>query len=281
MKLRQIAISAAILAVFLTVTVSSSAMSPFAPTASSNPIGYFTFASDANIVLKQNLAPIAKELGGNLMIGGDASFPDVSSEFIQVMRKANSLGAQKHVYLEGPGGPTGSSGIAGDECKRMIARAKGVGIVIDRNNCSNSAKWIKKWNATGWWDSTIREIRYFYKNFGATSFEIDNLYRAGVESSDSVVEFVRNFQGAMQANNLPATLLLKNLTVADLNAVRADIQGQDPERILRTSLTDFMISEEDFRSQWTSIAKAAQKIGVKMLKSTDTYNYQARGYFAK
>lgn len=243
------------------------------------PIAYFTFASDANIVLRQDLNKIASKTGGNLMVGGDAGYPDISAEFVSVMRKADSVGAKKHVYLEGPGGPTGSGGIAGDECQRMMKRARAVGISIDKNSCASSNRWVKEWNRTGWWASSKAEIQYFNSHFGAVSFEIDNLYRAGIESSSSVVTFVRRFQSAMRELNLPATLLLKNVTVEDLNAIRADINGTDGNRIQRAFLTDFMISEEDFRGDWPSITAAAKKIGIKMLKSSNTNNYQARGYW--
>lgn len=244
-----------------------------------NHLDYFTFASDASIVLRQDLKKISTETRGNLMVGGDASYPDVSGEFVQVMNKATSVGARKHVYLEGPGGPTGSGGIAGDECRRMIARARAVGITIDRNNCSSSAQWIKKWNSYGWWDSLIVEAEYFYKRYGVDSLEVDNLYRAGIESAPSVVRFIRKFQKAMIAKNMPISIMLKNLTVDDLNTVRADMMSSDPDRIQRAYLTDFMISEEDFKGQWTAIAAASKRIGIKMLKSTNTYNYQARGYW--
>ena len=244
-----------------------------------HPVGYFTFASDANIVLSQNLTKIAKDLNGNIMLGGDASYPTVNSEFIQVMRKADSLGGQKHVYLEGPGGPTGSGGIAADECQRMISRARAVGITIDRNDCSSKAKWIQKWNDYGWWDSMIVEIKYFYNKYRVSSVEVDNLYRAGVEDSASVVRFLRRFQEAMAANQLPVSIMLKNLTVDDLTLIKKDIAGGDPARIRRSSLTDFMISEEDFRSDWPAIKRASKLIGITTLESRDTYNYQARGYY--
>lgn len=243
------------------------------------PVQYFTFASDANIVLKQNLKPIAEKFNGNIMLGGDASYPFVSDEFKQIMAKANSLKAKKHVYLEGPGGPTGSTGIASDECDRMIARAKKVNITIDRNNCSNGSKWIKKWNDDGWWLSLISEVKYFHKNYGVTSIEVDNLYRAGIESPETVLVFLKDFQAEMKKNNLPVSVLVKNLTVSDLNILAKEINSSKPDRLLRSTLTDFMISEEDFSDQWTSITKAAAKIGIKMLKSQDTNDYQAKGYY--
>lgn len=247
--------------------------------ASAQPIGYFTFASDASIVLRENLDPVKAKVGRNFMVGGDSGYPFVSSEFRQVMQKADRYGSFKHVYLEGPGGPTGSGGIAGDECQRMIERARRVGIKIDRNDCSNKAKWIKTWNAGGWWDSTLAEIRYFHTNFGVVSIEIDNLYRAGVESSASVVAFIKRFQSAMIAANLPVALLLKNTTVDDLNAIKADMDSGRPGRVLKDYLSDFAISEEDFRSEWPAIKRASKRIGIVTLTSSDTYNYKAKGYW--
>jgi hypothetical protein len=245
------------------------------------PLQYFSFASDPSIVLRQNYSGIAREFGGNFMLGGDAGYPNVGSEFVQIMNKAKSFGAKKHVYLEGPGGPTGDSGIAGDECDRMMARAQGVGIPLDRRNCSNGSSWIRKWNATGWWVSTIKEIKYFNTKYGATSFEIDNLYRAGVESSSSVLAFLKRFQAAKVANKLDVTLMLKNLTVDDLALLKRDIDSGRADRLLRSTVTDFMISEEGFSGEWSAIGRAAKAIGVKMLKSTNTNNYQARGYYAR
>lgn len=240
------------------------------------PVGYFTFASDADIILRQNLSSVVSRVGSNFMVGGDSGYPFVSQEFIRVMRKADSYGAKKHVYLEGPGGPTGNGGIAGDECQRMIERARRVGIPIDRNNCSSSAKWIKTWNSTGWWDSTLLEVQYFYDRYAISSVELDNLYRAGVESSASVVRFIVRFQTAMAARNLPVTLLLKNMDVDNLNAIKAAI---DAGTIRRSSLTDFSISEEDFKSDWPAIKRASKRIGITTLTSSNTYNYQARGYW--
>ena len=223
-------------------------------------IEYFTFASDADIVLKQNLSEIAKKYNGNIMLGGDGSYPNVSDEFISVMKKADSLKAKKHVYLEGPGGPTGSSGIAGDECQRMLARAKKVGISIDKNNCSSSNAWIKIWNKYGWWKSLVAEVKYFNLNYGATSIE---------------VEFLKRYQ----AEKLPATIMLKNLTVDDLKVLEKDIKSNSSDKLLRSSLTDFMISEEDFSGEWNAISEASMKIGIKMLKSKDTNNYKASGSY--
>ncbi len=240
------------------------------------PVGYFTFASDANIVLRQDLSSVVGRVGSNFMVGGDSGYPFVSQEFVRVMRKADSFGAKKHVYLEGPGGPTGSGGIAGDECQRMIERARRVGIPIDRNNCSSSAKWIRTWNSTGWWDSTILEIQHFHDRYAISSVEIDNLYRAGVESAGSVVRFLQRFQTAMAAKNLPVTLLLKNIDVDGLNAIKSAIEAG---QVQRAYLTDFAISEEDFRSNWPAIKRASKRIGIVTLTSSNTYNYQAKGYW--
>lgn len=240
------------------------------------PIGYFSFASEASIVLNQNLTSVVNKVGSNFMLGGDAGYPFVGSEFVSIMRRADQYGAKKHVYLEGPGGPTGSGGIAGDECQRMIERARRVGIPIDRNNCSSSAKWIKTWNVTGWWDSSLLEIQYFYDRYKISSVEIDNLYRAGVESSASVVRFLQKFQTAMMAKNLPVTLMLKNVDVDNLNAIRAAINAGT---VKREYITDFAISEEDFRGQWPAIKRASKLIGIATLTSSNTYNYQARGYW--
>lgn len=243
------------------------------------PMGYFTFASDANLILRQNFQPIKDRVGSNFLVGGDSGYPDVSSEFIQVMKKANQWGAKKHVYLEGPGGPTGSGGIAGDECNRMIKRARAVGITIDRNNCTSNSQWLKTWNAKGWWQSTLLEAKYFHSKHQVSSLEIDNLYRAGVESSTSLVQFIRKYQKEMAAAGIPVTLMLKNTTVANLTAILKDINSTDPLRIQRSVLTDFAISEEFYKKDWSAIKAASKRIGISTVTSANTNNYQAMGYF--
>lgn len=247
--------------------------------AQSAPLGYFTFASDANLILRQNFQPIKDRVGSNFLVGGDSGYPDISPEFTQVMKKANQWGAKKHIYLEGPGGPTGSGGIAGDECTRMIKRARAVGLTIDRNNCTSNSQWLKAWNSKGWWQSTILEAKYFYTQHQVSSLEIDNLYRAGVESSASLVQFIRKYQQEMAAAGIPVTLMLKNATVSNLTAILKDINSTDPLRIQRSTLTDFAISEEFYKKDWSAIKAASKRIGISTVTSGNTNNYQAKGYF--
>jgi hypothetical protein len=244
-------------------------------------VGYFTFASDASKVLSQNFSTIQAKVDGKIMIGGDAGYPDVGDDFVRVMKKADTLGALKHVYLEGPGGPTGDSGIAGDECQRMMARAQKVNIRIDRRDCRNGSNWLKTWNSTGWWDSTVQEIDYFSSKYGVSSIEVDNLYRAGIESPASLLAFVKKFQAKVQEKQWNVSLLLKNLTVRDLALLQSDMEGNANGKVLSKTLTRFAISEEDFKSDWARIKAASLKIGITTLTSSNTDDYQARGYYGE
>ncbi len=228
------------------------------------PIAYFDFASDSRIT-PARVRELAEKYKKNVMIGADSGNSDSKA----TMAAAKSAGVFRHIYLEGPGGVTGNRGIAPDELARMKAGARYAG--IDTSN----ADWKKKWNQFGWKVYTRHQIKDIYADYD--SYEIDNLYNGIGESGPALLAFLKEQQAWAKANGIKATIMLKNVESGQwpliVNAVRSG-------ELSRDGLTDFCISEEDFRSrEKRQQAAAAASVGIQQLDSASTYSYAARGEY--
>lgn len=228
------------------------------------PVRYFEFASNTQVP-PARIRQLVGIYGANIMIGGDPSHED----FSRTMQAAAAAGVKRHVYLEGPGGPTGSGGVAPDELERMKRGARFAG--IDTGNPG----WIREWNAWGWKVWTRHQIKEIYAGF--QSYEIDNLYRAIGDSAAGLVRFLKEQQAWMRSSGVRATIVLKNVEPGQwpvlVEAVRA---GQ----LSREIFSDFHISEEDYNAAQKSRQRAySASIGVQTLDSLNTYSYAAKGEY--
>ena len=161
-----------------------------------DPPDYFEFASNVQVP-PSRIRTLATKYKRNIMVGGDSGHRD----FWASMKAAKAAGVLRHVYLEGPGGPTGNSGIAPDELARMKKGARFAGINPE------SSGWMQKWNKTGWKIWTRHQIKVLYAGFD--SYEIDNLPRGIGESGNALVSFLKEQQEWAQKNGVKATILLK------------------------------------------------------------------------
>jgi hypothetical protein len=242
---------------------------PPAPTPGGPSYFYFSSSNDAASAL--TTATAKSELGrySNVVAGIDAGGDTQSPDFRSQAQQLKALGYRLHVYLEGPGGPTGSSW-SSDECARVHAAAKLYvsATVPSGDACQNdAAAWMVEWNQTGFFKQLQQQL-VDLQPLGVESVEVDNLYRAGYGAGYSpLAEFVQRF-GSGKALNNPVKLLLKNVgSGPELDAILATAP--------RSAIADFMIVEEDFKSNWCAIAQASKLHAITTVFSWDTSDYHA------
>src|SRR5262249_55782430 len=146
------------------------------------------------------------------------------------MAAAKTAGLFRHIYLEGPGGVTGNSGIAPDELARMKAGAKYAGIDTSK------ADWRKEWNKTGWKIYTRHQIKDLYGDYD--SYEIDNLYNGIGDTAANLLAFLKEQQAWAKENNIKATIMLKNIESSQWPLIVKAVQSGE---LRRDGLTDFCI----------------------------------------
>lgn len=234
-----------------------------------SPARYLDFSSPSPASATK-IQSLVNKYGKNILIGADPGDSFTSGSFAQTMKAAKAAGAKVHIYLEGPGGVTGSSGIAPDELARMKAGAQKASIN------TNSSNWKSEWNQHGWKTHTRSQLVELQKLYGpGFSYEIDNLYNAKVEGPSSVVKFFKEQEKWQKENNIKATLMMKNLTPEELNAVAGAVNKGE---ISRSFFSDFHISESGTGNRAQQEAAAA-KMGIQSVPSNNTYQYDARGEF--
>ena len=228
------------------------------------PIAYFDFASDSRIT-PARVRELAEKYKNNVLIGADSGNTDSQA----TMAAAKAAGVFRHIYLEGPGGVTGNSGIAPDELARMKAGARYAGID------TSSPDWRQKWNQSGWKIYTRHQIQDLYADYD--SYEIDNLYNGIGETAQALLAFLKEQQAWAKANGIKATIMLKNVESKQWPLIVTAVKSGE---LSRDGLTDFCISEEDFSpAEKRRQAAAAASIGIQQLDSPSTYSYAARGEY--
>lgn len=227
------------------------------------PPAAFSFASRG--VPASEIRDMAKQHGrGNFMVGFDAG--NIQSSALQA---ANETGARKHIYVEGPGGPTGNAW-APDEMTRVRNAARSVGIDTSRGD------WMNQWNKQGWRDYTYKQLGDFKKK-GFESAEIDNMYRDPriKEDPKGTVNFLKEYGEKWKKGELP-TLMQKNLTEPVWKAVNQAIKSGE---LPRGMFSDFAISESGVGNNRDTQARMASEVGIKLIKSNNTHDYDAKGRF--
>lgn len=238
---------------------------------------YFQYQNGGN----ENLPPdlISRMMKGkdpgSVMIGGDPGLGNMPGDegFWRAMVAAEKAKARKHVYLMGPGGPTGTSGVEDELLVRMTAAAKGEGIDL------RTTEGMKKWNRDGWKNHLFKQLKYFNganpQKIHMDSFEIDNLYRARLEGP-ALIEFYKELQTWLTNNNVKMTVLPKNLSLFEWELIQKAIQKGSLKREL---FSDFAIQEVDSLSaeRANRQREAARVVGVEVVDSKNTYDYRAQG----
>ena len=246
----------------VTVTVTT-------PTSGAQTYFYFSSAHDALSVLSTAQAKATLAKYTNVIVGIDAGGDTASTDFLSRVQTLRAQGWRLHVYLEGPGGPTGNSW-SPDECLRIQNAAK---IYVSKpvpvgDHCQDdNADWMKEWNQTGFFKQLQQQLSDL-QPLGVESVEVDNLYRAGYgDGLNPLSEFIIRFNNGKAANN-PIKLLLKNIgTSAELDALLA----ASP----RTAIAGYMILEEDLKNQWCALQSTGKKYGIVAAFSWSTFDYHA------
>lgn len=221
---------------------------PRVPARMAEPPKAFAFASETLPV--ERIEDLTRRHHGNVLIGVDAN-----SDYEEALRAARRGGARLHVYLEGPGGPTGDSW-APDELERVQQAAASVGI--------RGSDWQARWEGGGWKVYVLGQLRR-YRAQGFESAEIDNLYRVEPDP----VKFYREYAEWWRQGLVPRALL-KNLSGDEVRAVVAAVP--------REMLADFAIFEESAGDPADSLAATAEA-GIQTVVSRNTYEYDAFGEY--
>jgi hypothetical protein len=223
------------------------------------PANYFLFASRG--VTPSEIKDAARK-HGRVLVGFDSGNVPESS-----LKAAKEVGAELEVYVEGPGGVTGSTGWLPDEIQRVRAAAVSVGIDVGKKD------WMKDWNKWGWKDFTFNQLEQYLRE-GYAAAEIDNLYNGIGEEPEAVVTFFKEYGMQQAAGRLPR-LIMKNLNEDQLeHVVRAVLAGE----LLRSMFSEFHISEKGSGDRRKQDALSS-RIGIRTVPSNDTYNYDAKGVF--
>ncbi len=236
------------LALALLAAGCSSAPRPASP-------GYFEFACEP--IAPERVSELADRYPQGLVVGIDAN-----SEAEPTVAAARRAGARLHVYLEGPGGPTGESWTP-DELERIQEAARTQG--IDTADMG----WMKQWEQWGWKTYTLEQLKR-YRSQGFESAEIDNLYR----NPQSLVDFYREYAGWWRQGLVPRAVL-KNASAEEIRAISAATgSGEIP----RAMFADYAIFESSAGDPSEPVRLAAE-LGIKTIISQDTYDYRANGAF--
>lgn len=221
---------------------------------------YFAFASEP--ISADKVHRLVERHGSNVMVGIDPTYE--GSEVTD--RAAQEAGARRHVYLEGPGGPTDGEW-DDDEYRRIKGAAQGVGIDTDHRN------WMKPWNQHGWKEHTHNQLREFKKQ-GFESAEIDNLYRGLGDSPRNLVNFYQEYDSWHRQGDVP-TLMMKNV---DRDQMQAVVQAVESGRLSRKMFSDFHIWEKS-AGPLEGQQKLADQLGIRTVVSHDTNHYDAFGAY--
>lgn len=240
------------------------------PAGQQTPASYFYFSSDDDAVDVLSEPGAIAVLGDATVIAGIDPGGDLeSSEFQERIDALRAQGRRLHVYLEGPGGPTGDAWTA-DECERITAAATSVGLSVpEGDDCGDDdAPWLSAWNESGFLLHVEHQLALL-SDYDVYSVEVDNLARAGFgEDQAPLSEFLALFADARARAGSAARLLLKNIeSGAELEDV---VQGGERELV-----ADYMILEEYLAEDWCELATTAKEHAVTAAFSWDTYHFHA------
>ena len=256
----------------------------------------FTFSSNP-----QNPAQVKQQIernkqnGQKTMVGIDPH--NGPAEQQRLFKTAKAAGAETHKYLEGRGGPTGDNGWEKSEWARTKAAAANLKNPIHLTSQSDNSPGMKEWNNRGGQEHSIKQAREAKKE-GYDSIEVDNINR--LDSGDNTkrtLDFYRQYASEFAKGDMP-TLLMKNQSADELKSIHRGIQNfektknmspeelaKQPEsvrnhRLPREMFSDFAITEIKKGQKLPAEAESlANALGIRMLPSTNTYQYDANGRY--
>ena len=220
------------------------------------PSRYFTFAS-RGITVPSLHAAMLKYGAFDTFLGFDAG--NIPTATVAL---AKASGCGMSVYVEGPGGPTGTDWTP-DERARVLNACI---LMLGEKATFDEIDTMKAWDGGVWMDYTIQQLLHFSAR-GCSMAEIDNISR--VEP-----DIVRFLHGYGSHRSLPK-LILKNLGEEDLKKV---VDATNEGRIRGDIFAGIHISERGTgdRNRQDDIS---QQIGITTLPSNNTYDYEAHGEF--
>ena len=230
------------------------------------PAAYFLFASK---VLPVEAINRAKQKYGRVLVGFDAGFIPVAGEIsVQSFKVARDLGAELEIYVEGPGGETGTTGWDPGEAARVKVAAQSVGI-----DTAVPGWRAQAWDAGGWIKYTFTQLENYARQ-GFNAAEIDNIGRV-IQGQDKLVAFYRQYANRHEAGTFPQ-LVMKNLSAPDLNRVIKAVQNGE---LPRAMFSEFHLSENGTGNDWHKLDQITKQIGIRTVPSYNTYDYAAKGEF--
>lgn len=213
------------------------------------------------------------------------------------------------LYLEGPGGPTGDDGkFGGGELYRIAKRAREfcqapivdqdgrrllnedgsevAGIKYDEYSVDDidGLDWMREWNTTGWPEEfgkntlpKLRGTKPFQDGHqrAFVSTEIDNLERHLESSGKTFGQFLTEFESWTQGE---VKLILKNLHYDDETFVKVEgvLNHPNPELFVGFYIAEIAPQErETIEPEVDTIGQQLAPLGIKTLKSYNTYRYMA------
>lgn len=229
------------------------------------PAAYYLFASD--VLPVADISKAARE-HSRIMVGFDAgNIPRSGPIEVEAFHVARKVGAELQIYVEGPGGPTGSSW-ARDEIERIAKAAASVGIDATQPN------WRRNhWDTGGWRSFTLKQLAD-YKQQGFQSAEIDNIGRV-IDDVDGLIAFYKQYDEECRSGRLPQ-LIMKNVGAEDVEAI---VRAVESKSLRRELFSEFHICETSCGYDTRKIDAVTRRIGIRTLESRNTFKYAARGLF--
>lgn len=268
---------------------SESSQSESLPSVQRKSVDSFVFSSEPlhpqsirDLILRNQRA------GKVTMVGIDPN--NQAEQQAKVLRVARENGARTHKYLEGRGGPTGTERNASwDESEWQRTQALASLEKIPLTVPDDQSPAMRAWNDKGWQRAALRQAREARRE-GFDSVEIDNINRdlQGQDNSDEAklphsLEFFQKYALEYRKGDMP-TLMLKNLTLLELEAVESGLKNRFP----REMFSDFAINEYDaslkpgkerdeMMADLVAREKVLRRLGICPLRSGDTHRYAASG----
>jgi hypothetical protein len=227
---------------------------------------FFLFASNT---LTEKAIKAAKEKYNRVLVGFDAgAIPQTGPIYLPAFKLARDLGAELEIYVEGPGGETGTTGWAADEMARVKCAAERVGID------TRAKDWlVKGWDKGGWKAYTFLQLEAYAKQ-GFHGAEIDNLARV-ITDADALIAFYKEYAARHKAGTFPQ-LVMKNISEEGMTRV---VKALETGELPRAMFSEFHIYECGQTEEWAPVDKISRAQGIRTVASRNTNRYDAKGTF--
>lgn len=251
--------------VSLTVAIGCGSQAPDLSRLPRTDTPYFYYSTNYPLTGEQ-----AKALPKGSVVGLEYNLDDLRER----LAAYQDAGVRTHVYFEGPGGATGNGeALEPDECQRIKANAgeaKVAGVTdLAKNDCHLKGDWQGSWRSVGFLKYLELKLTELAP-FSLYSVEVDNLHNGGF-GSGKLIDFVERFAQLREKAGAPQVrILLKNPTLADLDAIEARTD-------LRPLMADFAIVEEFHQADWCKLREGlgSRTPPISLALGWNTHKYHA------